>query len=140
VVTALVPISTLADLSPGRVRSVALAAGPSGPSETERAVQAVLSAIDEDARAYRTVTEMAAHAGIGVRQFERLVYDLANVSPARYHNTARLNQARNLLALTDLPLTTVAIRVGYSGQPGLTYLLQREIGMTPAEYRRRVKP
>lgn len=42
-----------------------------------------------------------------------------------------------LLATSDLPITTIAIRVGFSAPAGLTRAVRRWTGLSPTEYRRR---
>jgi len=42
-----------------------------------------------------------------------------------------------LLATTDLPITTIATRVGFSAPAGLTRAVRRWTGLSPTEYRRR---
>ena len=82
---------------------------------------------------------MAACSGYSERHFGRLVEGLTGLTAQQYLTAARLHQAQQLLALTDLPLHAVAVRVGYRCHAGLGMLFVREIGMTPADYRRRVK-
>jgi AraC-like DNA-binding protein len=45
-----------------------------------------------------------------------------------------------LLATSDLPITTIATRVGFSAPAGLTRAVRRWTGLSPTEYRRRQQP
>ncbi|MBX9581402.1 MAG: DNA-binding transcriptional regulator [Gemmataceae bacterium] len=49
---------------------------------------------------------------------------------------AQLARAKDLLATTDLPLKQVAHQAGFSSVQYLTTVFHRELGRTPAEYRR----
>lgn len=46
-------------------------------------------------------------------------------------------RALALLATSDLPITTIATRVGFSAPAGLTRAVRRWTGLSPTEYRRR---
>lgn len=48
----------------------------------------------------------------------------------------RLERAKRLLQETDLPLDTVAAGAGFSTASYLTQVFKKEMGMTPAQYRR----
>jgi signal transduction histidine kinase/DNA-binding response OmpR family regulator/ABC-type sugar transport system substrate-binding protein len=58
------------------------------------------------------------------------------VTPMAYLNRYRLYQARKLLESSDLPITQVALAVGFSGSAHFTRMFQRVVGMTPRAYRR----
>jgi LacI family transcriptional regulator len=51
----------------------------------------------------------------------------------------RLERARRLLLETDLPLPQVARAAGYSSASYLTEVFRKELGQTPARYRRHVR-
>jgi len=58
------------------------------------------------------------------------------VTPMVYLNRYRIYQARKLLESSDLPITRVALAVGFSEGAHFTRTFQREVGMTPRAYRR----
>jgi signal transduction histidine kinase/DNA-binding LacI/PurR family transcriptional regulator/DNA-binding response OmpR family regulator len=58
------------------------------------------------------------------------------VTPMVYLNRYRIHQARNLLENSDLPITQVAMAVGFAEGAHFTRTFQREVGMAPRAYRR----
>jgi len=48
----------------------------------------------------------------------------------------RMEKARELLLNSTLPITHIALEVGYSSFSHFTRLFKREIGVTPTDYRR----
>lgn len=58
------------------------------------------------------------------------------VTPMAYLNRYRIWQARKLLETSDMPITQVALSVGFSESAHFTRTFQREVGMTPRAYRR----
>jgi LacI family transcriptional regulator len=48
----------------------------------------------------------------------------------------RLDEAKNLIASTDLPLARISDRLGFHQPAYLSAVFKRETGATPAEYRR----
>ncbi|MFX8016085.1 helix-turn-helix transcriptional regulator, partial [Acinetobacter baumannii] len=48
----------------------------------------------------------------------------------------RIDKARELLESTDLPIIEIAAQVGYDDPSYLARLFRREVGVTPAAYRR----
>ncbi len=58
-------------------------------------------------------TELARHAGLSARQLERLFRKYFDTPPARFYLNLRLEQARNLLRQTAMPILDVAIACGF---------------------------
>jgi AraC family transcriptional regulator of adaptative response/methylated-DNA-[protein]-cysteine methyltransferase len=59
------------------------------------------------------VEELAARLGIGARQLNRLFAQHLHASPAQVAKTARLQRAKRLLDVTELPMTEVALQAGF---------------------------
>ncbi len=58
-------------------------------------------------------------------------------SPLDFLRRARVRAARNLLETTDLPLARVVERVGYRDAGTFRRLFVEQVGMNPADYRRK---
>jgi transcriptional regulator GlxA family with amidase domain len=58
------------------------------------------------------------------------------ITPSVYLRRYRIRHARELLETTDLPITQVALAVGFSESAHFTRTFQREVGTTPRAYRR----
>ncbi len=57
-------------------------------------------------------------------------------SPHQYVLSRRIERAKELLRNTDLPIVDVALSVGFSSQSHLSHWFLRQVGVSPAAYRR----
>ncbi|MFF7892554.1 helix-turn-helix domain-containing protein [Streptomyces sp. NPDC007907] len=74
------------------------------------------------------------------RTLQCAVDRVLGVSPLRFAQAIRLEQAARLLRTTDLPTDTVARRVGCENASTLTTLLRDRLGVTPGRLRRPTTP
>ena len=56
--------------------------------------------------------------------------------PLKYHATRRIERAKQLLAERELPITTIALAVGFSETSTFTAAFHRLTGQAPSRYRR----
>ncbi|MFE6872156.1 helix-turn-helix domain-containing protein [Kitasatospora sp. NPDC057692] len=82
-----------------------------------------------------TLAGSAAHAGVGVRTLNRRFQAETGTTPLQWLLTQRLEQARELLESTALPVGLVAARTGFVTPDSLRRHLLRRIGLTPRAYR-----
>ncbi|MEO3765640.1 AraC family transcriptional regulator [Streptomyces sp. B8F3] len=61
----------------------------------------------------------------------------AGCSPKEFILATRLNQAKDLLAHTDLTVAAIARRVGYDDQGYFTRLFTKRVGLPPSSFRKR---
>ncbi|GGS69371.1 GlxA family transcriptional regulator [Nonomuraea spiralis] len=87
-----------------------------------------------------TVEDMAARSGLSGRTFSRHFTDRLGISPGRWLLDRRMAGARALLEETDLPVETVAQRVGLSSAVNLRRHFHNALNTTPAAYRRSFRP
>lgn len=80
--------------------------------------------------------ELAAHAGVSLRQLERLFRKYLNVSPAEQYLSLRLDRSRNLLRQTTLSVTEIAIVTGFSSSSHFSRSYRARFGQAPREERR----
>ena len=81
------------------------------------------------------VEDVAAHAAMSPRTFARRFRGATGTTPAAWLAKQRLQQARELLEGTDLPVEAVARRVGY-GSAAVLRAHFSQLGTTPQAYRR----
>jgi transcriptional regulator GlxA family with amidase domain len=86
------------------------------------------------------MADAARAVGVSERTLQRAVDRVLGVSPLRFAQTVRLEQAAHLLRTTDLPTDIVARRVGYENASTLTTLLRERLGVTPGRLRRQATP
>lgn len=82
------------------------------------------------------VTEMAAMAGFSDAQFRRLFARWMGQPPQEYLHTHRLESARHLLETTDLAISEIARRIGFSSASHFARIFRLTFGNTPEQYRR----
>ncbi|KPI20643.1 transcriptional regulator with aminotransferase type sensor, AraC family [Actinobacteria bacterium OV450] len=113
---------------------------PSHLARTDPTVSAferwVRAHLDEPLR----MAEAARAVGASERTLQRAVDKVLGISPLRFVQSVRLEQAAHLLRTTNLPTETVARRVGYENASTLTTLLRRRLGTTPGRLRSGATP
>ncbi|WP_030565644.1 helix-turn-helix domain-containing protein [Streptomyces aureocirculatus] len=82
------------------------------------------------------VEDLAAHAGCSARTLARRFTEQVGTSPGRWLLDQRISAARELLEASDLPVDTVARRVGLSSATNLRRRFLGALGTTPGAYRR----
>ncbi len=83
------------------------------------------------------VSALAARAAMSERNFRRVFAKEVGSSPVQFIEAARLEAARRLLEEGDLPLKSVAARVGFSSEQSLRKLFMKHLGVVPRAYRER---
>ncbi|MBB4920371.1 GlxA family transcriptional regulator [Streptosporangium saharense] len=83
-----------------------------------------------------TVEDMAVRSGVSPRTLTRQFTEQLGVPPARWLLERRLAATRAMLEETDLPVETIATRVGLSSAVNLRRRFHTALHTTPAAYRR----
>lgn len=79
---------------------------------------------------------IAGHIGISADYLTDCFHQELGLTPIIYLRRYRIRQACELLRTTDLPITQVALNVGFSDGAHFARTFQRETGLTPKAYRR----
>lgn len=82
-----------------------------------------------------TLTEIAAHAGLGVRSLTRRFRTETGLTPLQYLLRTRVQLAQRLLERTDDPVERIAARTGLGTPANLRHHFQRLTGTSPSTYR-----
>lgn len=83
------------------------------------------------------LTELAALAGLSRFHFCSAFRVATGKSPHTWLTELRMRRARELLADPSIPITHVALSVGFQTSSAFAASFRRAVGMTPSEYRRR---
>jgi transcriptional regulator GlxA family with amidase domain len=83
-----------------------------------------------------SVPALARRMGITPRHFARLFRGEIGITPAAWVESVRIEAARRLLEEGDEPPKQVAAHCGFADADTLRRAFQRQIGVTPAEYRK----
>jgi transcriptional regulator GlxA family with amidase domain len=87
-----------------------------------------------------TVPALAGQAGLGERTFLRRFKAATGDTPTAYLQRVRVDQARELLQLSDRAFGDIAWQLGYEDAGAFRKIFQRTVGIAPGEYRRRFAP
>jgi transcriptional regulator GlxA family with amidase domain len=83
-----------------------------------------------------TIAELAGRAAMSPRSFARHFVATTGSTPYQWLLRQRIHQARRLLERTDLPVESVAERVGLGNPANLRKHFRRQLGTSPQTYRR----
>lgn len=82
----------------------------------------------------QAMTEMS---GLSERSFKRRFLGATGMTPIEYVQTLRLEEAKQWLEASELPVEAVAGEVGYEDASFFGRLFRRKVGLTPSQYRKR---
>jgi AraC family transcriptional regulator len=92
--------------------------------------------IEENLGGDLSLQRMAAEVDVSPLYLARAFKAAVGQSPHRYVLERRLERAKELLRGTDTPIVEVALGVGFSSQSHLSNWFLRQVGVSPAVYRR----
>lgn len=87
-----------------------------------------------------TVERLAEQAGMSPRTFARTYAAQSGRTPAKMVEAMRLEAACRALEKTALPLKAIAASTGYVEEQNLRRVFQRQLGVSPGQYRSRFSP
>lgn len=88
------------------------------------------------ARRPSSIQTYAAELNLSVTELREAVRRATGSTPQEVVLTARLNEAKTLLAESDLPIATIARQVGYDDPAYFSRLFSARVGQSPREFRR----
>lgn len=80
------------------------------------------------------IQEMAGLAGHSLRGFQRMFYEQTRSTPGATLRRMRLEEAKQLLTSTDLPLAANAGLSGYRSENTFCVAFQRDMGTSPKKF------
>jgi len=107
-------------------------------SATDR-IKPVLEYIENNYFMPLTLDDLAAVVGMNPKYFCRVFRSLTHHSPMDYLNFYRIEQAASLLDSSDLSVTEVGSRCGFSESSYFTKVFKKYKNTTPASYRRNLR-
>jgi AraC-like DNA-binding protein len=100
------------------------------------AVRTALENIQQSPATPWTVAQLAATAGVSRTAFARRFHTLVGEPPLTYLTRWRMTVAAQLLRETNLPVESIAARVGYGSPFAFGKAFKRSMGNAPGAYRR----
>lgn len=101
----------------------------------ERAVGRVIVSMRENLGEELTIDDMARTAMFSKFHFSRVFQRVTGVSPGRFLSAIRFQEAKDLLVSTDLTVTDICHRVGYTSVGTFSSRFRRNVGVSPTAYR-----
>lgn len=83
------------------------------------------------------VAKMVELSGLPARTFKRRFKEATGLPPLDYVHSIRIEEAKQALETTDLPIEEVATEVGYEDSSFFRQLFRRKVGLNPHAYRQR---
>jgi signal transduction histidine kinase/AraC-like DNA-binding protein/ABC-type sugar transport system substrate-binding protein len=105
-------------------------------SVTQRLVYRALGFLHSQYSEPITREQLAAYVGVNENYLTDCFHREMGVTPMNYLARYRIQQAQHLLTTSDLPITEVAIAVGFSDSAYFSRVFQRLAGSSPSAYRR----
>lgn len=86
------------------------------------------------------ITELVQVSGLPKRSFDRRFRAATGYSPLSYIQTLRVEEAKQLLETSAVPVERIGQGVGYEDAASFRRLFRKVTGMPPGEYRRNFQP
>jgi len=83
-----------------------------------------------------TVTDMADHVGIHRSHFSNVFHQKVGMRPHRYLTKLIMEDAMNIVSTTVLPISHIALSLGYSDVYSFTHAFKSYYGQPPSFYRK----
>jgi AraC family transcriptional regulator len=109
--------------------------GPLSERRLRRVVDFIEANLDRDP----SLAEIAAVSGLSPVYFARQFRRSTGLAPHQYMLRARIERAKRLLSLGELPIAGIALDCGFCHQEHLTRAFRKFCGTTPAAYRSQVR-
>jgi AraC family transcriptional regulator len=110
-----------------------------GERRRPRWLKVIEDAVEASIAAPPSVTELAALAGVHASHVLRTFRQYHGCTVAAYVRRQRLERARAEIATTTLPLSMIALQVGFADQSHLTRVFRQAFGETPGQYARSLR-
>ena len=85
-----------------------------------------------------SMPDLARSVGMSVRKLQRRFQETFKTSPQKYVGRLRILEACDLIVNTKLPMTEIALQVGFYDHSAFSKKFSELIGMSPREYRKRL--
>ena len=100
-----------------------------------RAIRRALTWMKQHLADEYRVTEVAAAADLSVSHFHDQFVKEVGLTPADYRARMRVNRAKQLLRAGEMPITDIAMSLGFSTSQYFATVFKNLSGLTPREYR-----
>lgn len=107
-----------------------------GEISDREAIQRLVEYLGRITHDFPDLTSLAKRTGLSRFHFIRVFKAEIGMTPARYVEQRKIEQAKSLIETSGLPLADIADRLGFVDQSHLTRRFKKIVGSTPAAYAR----
>lgn len=111
----------------------------SGGNDKSNILTPVINYIDENFQEDFPITVLAEKAGVSPQHLCRIFKQTMHMRPNEYVIRRRLKEAKCLLSETDMPISDIGTRTGFSDAGYFSTVFKRYEGISPVEYRKSQK-
>jgi AraC family transcriptional regulator len=120
------------------LRDVQIGHGGMAPHRLRKAIGLIDNHLAEEEEGRVALRTVAEDVGMSYFHFSRAFKQSMGMSPTNYIGERRIERAKKLIEETDLPISEVALRSGFSSQSHFTTFFRRLAGVTPRSFRKRM--
>jgi AraC-like DNA-binding protein len=86
-----------------------------------------------------TISDMAAEFHLNASYLSHVFKKFHNISPIKYHEIRRMDEAKRLLSSTEMTVREIAFSIGYENINHFYQPFKKHTGVTPNAYRHMLK-
>jgi AraC family transcriptional regulator len=118
------------------LKDVRIGSGGMSPHKLRKALGLIDHHLSEEEEGRVPLRVVAKEVGISYFHFSRAFKQSIGMSPTKYIAERRIERAKKLMQETDLPISEIAIRSGFSSQSHFTTSFRRFAKVTPKSFRK----
>jgi AraC family transcriptional regulator len=117
------------------LREVQIGHGGMAPHKLRKAIGLIDRHLAEEQEGRVALRFVASEVGMSYFHFSRAFKQSMGMNPTNYIAERRIERAKELLNETELPISEIALRSGFSSQSHFTRSFRRVAGSTPKDFR-----
>lgn len=106
-------------------------------SQKERNIKKMISYLDENYDRKITISQLANHVHLCVRECQRTFSSTLHMTPKQYLQNRRISVAAELLIQTDIPIIDIGLQCGFESPSYFSKVFKSMIGINPNAYRKK---
>ena len=103
-----------------------------------KAIEVAINYIDKNYMNKITLSDLAEMSHFSPIYFHKLFYDTTGVTPYDYVLDKRIEEAKQLLSITNIPISDIAVCCGYADQSYFGKVFKTATGKTPLRFRKQM--